>query len=100
MFFNSKKYAQEAEKNKKSKLWQEPSMFSMITVGLLASFAPTRPFLRMHKKRIEDHVTVERNNANFEQVPIIYFHPFRGGDYTTKVLVEQALEDKQNKKFL
>lgn len=100
MFFNSKKYAQEAEKNKKSKLWQEPSMFSMITVGLLASFAPTRPFLRMHKKRIEDHVTVERNNANFEQVPIIYFHGFRGGDYTTKVLVEQALKDKQNKKFL
>ena len=102
MFFNSKKYAEEAEKNRKHNLWQEPSLFNMISLGLIASFAPTRIFLRMHRKHIEDHVTVEKKKGNFEQIPIIYFHGFRGGDYTTKVMVDQALKDthKQADKFL
>lgn len=100
MFFNSKKYAQEAEKDHKKNLKQEPSMFSMIALGLIATFAPTRPFLRMHKKHIEDHVTVEEKSGDFEQVPIIYFHGFRGGDYTTRVMVKHALADKKSDKFL
>ncbi|RVU71063.1 MULTISPECIES: alpha/beta hydrolase [Lactobacillus] len=100
MFFNSKKYAQEAEKNRKRDLWQEPSMFSMISLGLLATFAPTRIFLRMHKKIIDDHATIEEVPAGLKQVPIIYFHGFRGGDYTTRVMVDQALKDKHNAKYL
>lgn len=100
MFFNSKKYTEEAEKNKKRNPWQEPSMFNMISLGLIASFAPTRPFLRMHKKRIEDSVKIEKKQGNFEQIPIIYFHGFRGGDYTTQVMVDQALKDKGKDGFL
>lgn len=100
MFFNTKKYAEEAEKNRKQNLWQEPSMFNMISLGLLATFAPTRPFLRMHKKHIENRAVIEKKQINGEQTPIIYFHGFRGGDYTTRVMVDQALKDKQNSKYL
>lgn len=100
MFFNSKKYTEEAEKNKKRNSWQEPSMFNMISLGLIASFGPTRPFLRMHKKKIEDSVKIEKKQGNFEQIPIIYFHGFRGGDYTTQVMVDQALKDKGKNGFL
>lgn len=95
MFFNSKKYTQEAEKNRKCDPWQEPTMSSMIGLGLLATFAPTRPFLRMHKKHIENHAVIEEKNGSFDQIPIIYFHGFRGGDYTTRVMVQQALIDKK-----
>lgn len=70
-------------------------MASMIAIGLLATFAPTRPFLRMHKKHIDDHVTIQKRKQHIDQVPIIYFHGFRGGDYTTKVMVKQALIDKK-----
>lgn len=100
MFFNSKKYAQEAEKNHQHSLWQEPSMTSMICLGILASFPLTRPFLRMHKKHIENHATIQKSKKKIEQVPIIYFHGFRGGDYTTKVMVDKALSDKKNPQFL
>lgn len=100
MFFNTKKYAEEAERNKKRDLDQEPSMFNMISLGLLATFPLTRPFLRMHKKQIEDHTTIQAKSADFEQIPIIYFHGFRGGDYTTRVMVDQALKDKKNSGYL
>ncbi len=98
LFFNSKKYAEEAEKNHQHDLQEEPSMFNMISLGLLATFAPTRIFLKLHKKHIENKATIE--NSQLEQVPIIYFHGFRGGDYTTNVLVHRALHDKGSKKFL
>lgn len=100
MFFNSKKYTEEAEKNRKRDPWKEPSMFNMISLGLLATFAPTRPFLRMHKKRIEDSVKIEKKQGDFEQIPIIYFHGFRGGDYTTQVMVDQALKDTGKDSYL
>lgn len=100
MFFNSKKYTEEAEKNRKRDPWQEPSMFNMISLGLIASFAPTRPFLRMHKKRIEDSVKIEEKQGDFEQIPIIYFHGFRGGDYTTQAMVDQALKDTGKDSYL
>lgn len=100
MFFNTRKYAAEAEKDKKRDLGQEPSMFNMISLGLIASCPLTRPFLRLHKKHIEDHTTIQAKKGDFEQVPIIYFHGFRGGDYTTRVMVKQALKDKDSEQFL
>ncbi len=100
MFFNTKKYKEEVEKNHKRDLAQEPSRLSMLFLAALATFAPTRIFLRLHKKRIEDSATIEPKKGDFEQVPIIYFHGFRGGDYTTKVMVQQALIDKGTSKYL
>ena len=98
MFFNTKKYAEEAEKNHRHDLQQEPSMFNMISLGLLATFAPTRIFLKLHKRHIENNATIEESDK--EQVPIIYFHGFRGGDYTTNVMIKHATKDKKNSKFL
>lgn len=100
MFFNTKKYKEEAEKNRKRNLSKEPSRFNMLSLAILATFAPTRIFLQLHKKNIEDKAEVETKRGNYEQVPIIYFHGFRGGDYTTNVLVKKALEDKGNPKYL
>lgn len=60
MFFNTKKYAEEAEKNHKHDLKQEPSMFNMISLGLLATFAPTRIFLKLHPRHIENKATIEK----------------------------------------
>ena len=54
MFFNTKKYAEEAEKNNRHDLEQEPSMFNMISLGLIATFAPTRIFLKLHKRNNEN----------------------------------------------
>lgn len=76
MFFNSKKYTEEAEKNRKHNIWQEPSMFNMISLGLLASFAPTRPLLRMHKKRIEDSVKIEEKKGILNKFPLFIFMVF------------------------
>lgn len=100
MFFNTKKYAEEAEKNRRHDLSEEPSMFNMISLGLLATCALTRPFLRLHPKKISDHAQVEGKKGDFEQVPIIYFHGFRGGDYTTRVMIKQALKDSGQAGFL
>lgn len=100
MFFNTKKYKEEAEKNRKHNLSEEPSMFNMISLAILATFAPTRIFLRMHKKHIENKATTEEKSGNFEQIPVIYLHGFRGGDYTTAVMVKQACKDKGNDKYL
>ena len=52
MFFNTKKYAEEVEKDHKHDLQEEPSMFNMISLGLMATFAPTRIFLKLHKRHI------------------------------------------------
>ena len=98
MFFNTKKYAEEAEKNNRHDLEQEPSMFNMISLGLIATFAPTRIFLKLHKRHIENKAIIEKSTE--KQVPIIYFHGFRGGDYTTNVMIQHATSDKGNKKFL
>ncbi|CCI86057.1 cardiolipin synthase [Lactobacillus pasteurii DSM 23907 = CRBIP 24.76] len=98
MFFNSKKYKEEAEKNRTADLTKEPSMFNMLALAGLASFKLTRPFLRLHKRKIDDQATVEL--ATEKQVPIIYFHGFRGGDYTTKIMIDKALEAKKSDKFL
>ncbi len=100
MFFNTKKYKEEAEKNRKLNLAEEPSKFNMISLAVLATIAPLRIFLRLHKRKIEDNVTVENKRGSFEQVPIIYFHGFRGGDYTTQMMVKQALVDKGDPHFL
>lgn len=100
MFFNTKKYAQEAEKNRQANLWQEPSMFNMLSLAFLASFALTRPLLRLHPQHVQDLTTQEPSKVRHEQVPIIYFHGFRGGDYTTKIMVEQGLKDKGKNDFL
>lgn len=98
MFFNPQKYSEEAEKGHQ-KTQKEPTMFNMISLGLLASFAPTRFLLRLHRRKIQDHVTVQKP-LNSQQVPIIYLHGFRGGDYTTRVMIRQALRDKHNPHFL
>lgn len=97
MFFNTKKYSQDVEKNRQHSQ-KEPSMFNMISLGLLASFAPTRPLLRLHPHKIIDYA--QREESCEEQVPIIYLHGFRGGDYTTRVMVKQALKDKGSDRFL
>ena len=98
MFFNTKKYAEEVEKDHKHDLQEEPSMFNMISLGLMATFAPTRIFLKLHKRHIENKANIEK--SDLKQVPIIYFHGSRGGDYTTRVMVKHATHDKGNPKFL
>ncbi|WEV37105.1 alpha/beta hydrolase [Lactobacillus sp. ESL0677] len=100
MFFNTKKYKEEAEKNRKHNLSEEPSRFNMLALAILASIAPTRPLLHLHKKHIDDKAVIEEKAGDFEQVPVLYFHGFRGGDYTTNVMIKQALKDKDNPKYL
>lgn len=102
MAFDSRKYKEEAEK-KRSPKKQEPSMAKMISLAILASFAPTRGLLRLHRRKIIDHAIIEPPvpaQANQEQIPILYFHGFRGGDYTTNVMVHQAVSDKHKSGFL
>lgn len=95
MRFSQKKYKDEVEpKNKKN----GPSMAYMISTGLLASFAPTRFILRAHKKRIVDHAV--REQSTVEQVPLIFLHGFRGGDYTTNAMVKSAVAVKKRPGFL
>ncbi|BDR59868.1 alpha/beta hydrolase [Lactobacillus xylocopicola] len=101
MFFNTKKYKEEAEKNRKHNLSKEPSQFNMLFLAALATFVPLRAFLRFHpKKTVTDQATIEDKHGDFAQVPIIYFHGFRGGDYTTNAMVKQALKDKGSTQFL
>lgn len=102
MFFNHKKYSQEAEKNrKKSDKQKDQSFAKMVTLGLLATFPLTRWLLRLHKRKIVDHVNYEKSDPRIKkQIPIIYIHGFRGGDYTTKIMVEQACKDKGRSGFL
>lgn len=96
MRFNQKKYRDEVEPKNKQK--RGPSMAYMITTGLLASFAPTRFILRAHKKRIVNHAVREKNTG--PQVPLIFLHGFRGGDYTTNAMVKSAIAAKKRPGFL
>src|SRR5699024_11957164 len=50
----------------------------------------------LHKRHIENKANIEK--SDLKQVPIIYFHGFRGGDYTTRVMVKHATHDKGNPK--
>ena len=100
MFFKPQKYGRDVEKNHKKDLSNEPSVGVQVYTGLMASCPLTRVFLQMHKKHIDDQSTIEKAHTNIKQVPIIYFHGFRGGAYTTRKLVGAALKDKQNKDFL
>lgn len=99
MFFNTKKYRQEVEKNVKIDLQNPPSTFNMITTGIMASFRPLRIFLKIHKRKIDDQV-IEQTNIKIKQVPIIYFHGFRGGFYTTDVMVKEAQKAKNKHGFV
>lgn len=102
MFFKQKKYSEEAEKNrKKSDKQKDESFATMVTIGLLATFPPTRWLLRLHKRKIIEHVNYEEKDPQVkEQIPIIYIHGFRGGDYTTNIMVHQAGKDKGDAKYL
>lgn len=104
LFFNQKKYSVEAEKNrKKSDKQKDESFATMVTIGLLATFPPTRWLLRLHKRKIINQVTYEKRTSKIKkQIPIIYIHGFRGGDYTTNIMVHQACKDKgqDNPKYL
>lgn len=100
LFFNSRKYAEETEK-KRRKNQTGHSVNQMIALGLLATFPPCRIFLKLHRPKIADQATVEeRPAAAGEQVPIIYIHGFRGGDYTTNVMVQAAGQAKGDSRFL
>lgn len=100
MFFNTKKYKEDAEKNHKHNLSKDPSRFNMIALAILATIAPLRIFLHLHKQHIDDRSTVEKKHGNFEQIPVIYFHGFRGGDYTTNIMVKTALKQKDDSNYL
>lgn len=99
MFFNQKKYGEEAEKKrKKSEKAKEPSFTKLVILGLLATFPPTRWLLRLHRRKINDSSITQ--DTDIEQTPIIYVHGFRGGDYTTNALIEQTCKDKKNDDYL
>jgi uncharacterized alpha/beta hydrolase family protein len=96
MFFNQKKYREEVE----PKRWSQkmPSRRRMITIGLMASFPPTRLILKAHGKRLLNEAVIEPSHV--EQEPILYLHGFRGGGYTTERMVASALAAKGSRKFL
>jgi uncharacterized alpha/beta hydrolase family protein len=96
MFFNQKKYREEVE----PKRWSQkmPSRRRMITIGLMASFPPTRLILKAHGKRLLNEAVIEPSQV--EQEPILYLHGFRGGGYTTERMVASALAAKGSRKFL
>ena len=99
LFFNSRKYAEETEK-KRRKNQTGHSVNQMIALGLLATFPPCRIFLKLHRPKIADQATVEeRPAAAGEQVPIIYIHGFRGGDYTTNVMSRQPVKPRGTAAF-
>lgn len=101
MFFKQKKYAEETEKNrKKNSTEKKPNVFSMSIIGLLGTFVPTRFLMRMHKQRIKDVSITQVSNPALKQVPIIYIHGFRGGDYTTNVMVQKTASLKSNSTYL
>lgn len=79
---------------------KEPGFAHLVLLGLMATFPPTRFLLNLHRKKIIDHSTIEEKPHHLTQIPVIYIHGFRGGDYTTKVMVDEALKQKGNPKFL
>lgn len=101
LFFNSRRYAEETEKKRSKKQDpQEHSLPFMTFLAILATFPPLRVFLKLCKRRVVDQATVEPAPADQEQIPIIYIHGFRGGDYTTRVMVEEAGKSKGDPRFL
>ena len=79
---------------------KEPSFAHLVMLGLMATFPPTRFLLNLHRKKIIDNSTIEEKPHNLTQTPVIYIHGFRGGDYTTNVMVNEALKQKKMDKFL
>ena len=101
MFFKQKKYAEETEKSrKKNSSEKKPNVFSMSIIGLLGTFIPTRWLLRLHKQKVKDISITETPSSSVTQVPSIYIHGFRGGDYTTNIMVQKTASLKQNSKYL
>lgn len=104
LIFSQKKYAQEVENQRKKnarnhKKEQEDSFGKMVAIGLLITFPLTRWILRIHKRKIIDHSTTQTPLPS-KQIPIIYIHGFRGGDYTTNVMVHETCKLKRNDKYL
>ena len=79
---------------------KEPRFAHLVMLGLMATFPPTRFLLNLHRKKIIDNSTIEEKPHNLTQTPVIYIHGFRGGDYTTNVMVNEALKQKKMDKFL
>lgn len=101
MFFKQKKYAEEIEKSrKKNSTEKKPNVFSMSIIGILGTFVPTRWLLRLHKQKITDTSVSQTPESSHKQVPIIYIHGFRGGDYTTNVMVKKTAALKQTPAYL
>ena len=71
---------------------RDHSLAMMFFLGILATFPPFRIFLKLRGKRVSD--LAENQASGSDQVPIIYVHGFRGGDYTTRMMVEDALKQK------
>mgnify|MGYP001169637390 CR=1 FL=1 len=101
MFFNHKKYAEEIERHHQHNAQEkEPSFALMLTIGLMATFPPTRLFLHLHPHHVEDHSQKQLPLAQEKQIPILYLHGFRGGDYTTNAMIQQACQDKGTSAYL
>lgn len=77
---------------------RDHSLAMMFFLGILATFPPFRIFLKLRGKRVSD--LAENQASGSDQVPIIYVHGFRGGDYTTRMMVEDALKQKGDARFL
>ena len=99
MLFNSRKYIEETEHNR-IKHSQDPSMFELISLGTLASFPPSRFLLRLHPNKITSYSNYKIEPFTCQQTPILYINGFRGGDYTTRVLVKEAGKAKHNPHYL
>lgn len=99
-FSTPKKYAEETERNRPKNIESEHSLGKMTFLGLLATITPLRIFLKLHPKHILDNSKIEKKDTNLKQVPIIYIHGFRGGDYTTMVMVQKACEAKNDQRYL
>ncbi len=92
------------EKKDKDK---EPKMAYKVFIAILASIPFTRPLLHLRRRKIIDQSVIEEpRKATADcpkpptQVPVIYIHGFRGGDYTTEIMVQKAGELKKEPKFL
>ena len=101
MFFRQKKYAAEAVKNRKTDQKEtKPNLLLMTTLGLLGTFTPTRWILRLHPQKVRDTSTTESIDNSKKQIPIIYMHGFRGGDYTTQMMVQETTKLKSDHGYL
>lgn len=82
-----------------TKKTKEKNFTQLVFLGALASTPITRPLLHFKSAKIIDHSTKQKPLIN-KQNPVIYIHGFRGGDYTTKVMVQEAGKVKNNPDFL